>query len=770
MLAMRIALLAVLAVALARPEVHRAATGTWLGIGALAVLGLVVVALAVWALAAGKAAAVRWGLAASGLGLLLLAGGWGAVAIANGPKPINQSTASAAVAILIDNGPTSGYENPSGETRLDLAREMATWLISRYPSDSRFAALDRSARPAAFALDAAAVQRRITQTEPLQSTRPLAERIEAAVRLLRTSDLPRRALFIVTDLSEGNWGAEESGGSESGGETEREAIDTALDQLIAEEPQVKVQVVDIGSASYRNRVLGELELADATPPRGVATTLSVEVAQQRSASDAEVPPAATRQLTLELRMFGDEAGLPIERDGETVYPPLRTVDRQSLQLGEGQPAQVTLTVPPLEIGTHHGLVALTEPDPLAIDSVRYLTVRVAPPRRVLLIADDPRQREILAAVLNPRGVEDPRREYDIDLGSSASLRDRSLEPYAAVGLFDPALPPTLVRQQLENWVHAGGSLFVALGPAVDAETGGGNISWPLVGSPQRIWRVRPPGTFLQIVQSGHPAVATFSSIPGGAPWNVHRVSLYWQLAEREAWSTVMKYAGTDHPALAERRWDAGRVVLLTTPLPALVPPADQWNDLLAAADAWPIFGLLHQIFEDLSGGRQSQMNVAVGQPVAVALPEQAASRFQWFAPDSPAVAIDAAEGVVVPGPPLVAGNYWLRGGGGERYGYSANLSAAATRLERVEPARLDALLGAENYRLVRNRDDVQWAEGEASDSRSLYAGVMLLVAALFLLEQLLSNRFYPSRRDSPLNDTSTRGAGADGKRTPVAAA
>lgn len=749
LLAMRVALLVMLAVALARPEVHRAATGTWLGIAALAVVALLLLGMALWALATGQSSSLRWALAATGIVLLLAAGGWGAAAIAGGPRPVDNPAASAAVAILIDNGPTSAYEIPAGDTRIAIARDMATWLISRYPQDSRFAVLDRSGRPAAFAMDATAVQRRISQTEPLQMTRPLIERIEAAVRLLRTSELPRRALFVVTDLTESGWGSSEDDSA------------ATLAALIAEEPRVMVQVVDTGSASYFNRSLGRVELADPTPPRGVPATLSVEVHQERKGT---VATGANRQLTVQLRVFGDETGLPVERDGEVVYPPLQTADRQTVRVTDGQPARVVLTLPPLEVGTHHAVVELVDPDPLAVDNRRYATVRVAEPRRVLLIADDPEQREIMALILNPHGVKDPRREYDIEMGSTASLRDRSLEPYAAVGLFDPTLPPVLVRRQMERWVREGGNLFVALGPSIDAEAVSGEVDWPLVGNPGRVWRVPDPGTFLQILRSGHAAVEAFSSFPGGAPWNAFRVHLYWQLRDSEQWSAVMQYAGTDHLALAERRFEEGRVAVLTTPLPARMPPSREWNELLAAGDAWPVFILVQQIFEDLSGGRMSEMNVAVGQPVALSISPESASRYQLFAPESPAVPVDAGEGVIVPGIPLLAGNYWLRGSGGQRYGYSANLPPSATDLARVGEERLDAVLGVENYQLVRNRDDVQWAEGETSDSRPLYAGVMLVVAGLFLLEQILSNRFYQQGREPRSSATE-----AGGKPATVAA-
>ena len=86
----------------------------------------------------------------------------------------------------------------------------------------------------------------------------------------------------------------------------------------------------------------------------------------------------------------------------------------------------------------------------------------------------------------------------------------------------------------------------------------------------------------------------------------------------------------------------------------------------------------------------------------------------------------------------------LRGLTGQPFvrGFSINTPAAETQLVRVDPSLLDELLGSDNYRIARNRSEVESSVGQARFGRELYPLLMLLVAGLFLAEQAMSNRFY----------------------------
>ena len=95
-------------------------------------------------------------------------------------------------------------------------------------------------------------------------------------------------------------------------------------------------------------------------------------------------------------------------------------------------------------------------------------------------------------------------------------------------------------------------------------------------------------------------------------------------------------------------------------------------------------------------------------------------------------------------PPEQAGIYRLRGqrGGPIARAFSVNVPAADTLLARIDSEQLDEQLGSGNYRVARDRDEVQSSVGQARFGRELYPLLMVLVAGLFLGEQAMSNRFY----------------------------
>jgi hypothetical protein len=627
LLAMRIGLVVFFILALAQPQIHQSLVATWLGVVGLVGLGLLLIGLSMWGHAREVKRLVIRSLLIVGVLLVLLGGGWGVATLASGPRPMALTTAPAAVVVLIDNSPTTGLVDNEGVVTLDRAKEIATFIFGRYPLDSRLSIMDRTARPAAFAIDAAAVQKSLNGINVEQVTRPLEERIEAAVRLLRTSDMPRRNLFIISNMAAAGWP-----------NLEAESASPVL-ALLAEEPQVAIQVFDVGIAEVRNRSLGEIELADSTPPQDVPTTIAVKVVDELVANSvagqadsvaAELSRATVRPATVRARLFENMPGLPAERDGATIYPANRPVDQQSVTMDSGS-GFVQLTLPPLPLGTHHGVVELVDSDRLEIDDRRFFTINVVQPAKVLLVVDRPEDQQVISAILNLWGEDDNRREYSLDTTSVSTMATIDFSQYAAIGMFDPSVPDSATQAKLVAWVTQGGNLFVTVGPSLanaaladgsNASSVLGEIQWDLLGNPQRIWRVPEPGTFLQITAPGHPALGKLASLPGGPPFNAFRVQQYWQIPSDAGFEELLRFAGTEHFALGERAIGKGRVVLLTTPLPAMLDPASRWNDLLATtlANVWPVnVILMRELFEELTGGRSSHLNVRVGENLALPL-------------------------------------------------------------------------------------------------------------------------------------------------------
>ncbi len=91
-----------------------------------------------------------------------------------------------------------------------------------------------------------------------------------------------------------------------------------------------------------------------------------------------------------------------------------------------------------------------------------------------------------------------------------------------------------------------------------------------------------------------------------------------------------------------------------------------------------------------------------------------------------------------------AGTYWLRGAA-LGAGFSANLPSDAIQLGRIDSSQLDQIFGPDQYSFATNREGIEFAESKATQRVSLYSPAMLLALLVFVLEQILGNRFYRSR-------------------------
>ena len=188
LLALRIAAVVALALALARPVIHQSTSISWLSIGLVGLLGVGLLVMATVALTSGYSRRTAAGLGLAAVGVLLITLLWAGYTAATGPAPQIETAAPVAIALVLDNSPTISWQSPSDD-RLARLKETASWLIRQLPPTSPVAIVDRSAKPAVFSLDTAGALSKIDQLEPLQVPQPIATRIEAAVRLVRTSEL-----------------------------------------------------------------------------------------------------------------------------------------------------------------------------------------------------------------------------------------------------------------------------------------------------------------------------------------------------------------------------------------------------------------------------------------------------------------------------------------------------------------------------------------------------------------------------------------------------
>lgn len=115
--------------------------------------------------------------------------------------------APVATAIVFDTSSRMAYRE-FNQTRLDIAQEKGRWLIKQLPSASKFVVLDSTSTRSGFDVDRGAAILRLDQLQVAPATRPLSESIENAYTVLAKSTKPTKELFVFTDLSEAAWNRE----------------------------------------------------------------------------------------------------------------------------------------------------------------------------------------------------------------------------------------------------------------------------------------------------------------------------------------------------------------------------------------------------------------------------------------------------------------------------------------------------------------------------------------------------------------------------------
>ena len=707
LLAMRIAAIAALAVALARPAIHQSVSVTWFSIALIAAAGLALLVMATVAVIHDKSRAMRYVLAGSAS--VLLGGSllWGAVTYALGPSVAIDDSGPIALAIVVDNSPTSGWKK-AGDDRMRIIKEVAAGVISKLPRTSRVAVLDRSATPASFSLDVAGAISKLESMQPIAQARSIAARIDSAARLVRTSELENRQVLLLTDMTQSTW--------------DQAALQSPLAETLAASPAFSLTVFDTGGFVGTNYSLESLKLSDPSPPAQAQTALTVtlrsETLGETNSSDSELSPSdeldavsgmQANSVTVELQMYQSDSGLPVVRDGEVVYPSLVSVDRTTSTLASGDAAELVLTIPGLPVGTHHGLVRISNRDALAVDDQRFFTVTVRDASPVLLVAESIDEAVVIEAAINfsdTGGVQSGAQsgvpsnaEFSVERIGFADLGVARLSDYQAIVLVDP--PAEVLRDSaVGDYLAGGGGVMVTLGPSLGVDAPKSDWLPTLV----RPWRTADDGVFFQVNDAISPVT---DSLAGDTPWNDFRVFQYWQAESTAADTVLIRYTATGHIAMLERVFKSdgsdavGKLLVLTTPLPALSDGTRDWNRLFGV-DPWPAWLLTWQSIDYLTGRRGNEAMTTVGTPLTIELqvadegaPGEKqvatggapdgffkATRLQLFPPGgSPPIPIDAA--VQTPQVTIAEvgspGVYWLKGNRSGA-GFSANLASGAIDL------------------------------------------------------------------------------------------
>ncbi len=146
----------------------------------------------------------HWLLLALRMAIILLVAAALARPSLQGSGWVGDQEAPVAVAMVFDTQPRMEYRHQN-QTRLEAARETADWLLSQLPRESDVAVIDARYGSSVFAVDLGAARQRIERLTTSAVGSALAKSLTDALRLLKESDQPRKEIYVFTDLARASW-------------------------------------------------------------------------------------------------------------------------------------------------------------------------------------------------------------------------------------------------------------------------------------------------------------------------------------------------------------------------------------------------------------------------------------------------------------------------------------------------------------------------------------------------------------------------------------
>jgi hypothetical protein len=636
--------------------------------------------------------------------------------------------------VLVFDTSLSMQYRQAGQTRLEVARDLALEHLRQLPGGSRIAIADTSsANQIAFLPDLTAGSNRLGTLEVKAISHSLNDRVRAALEL-QNEDLSRvqevdvalpvserqnafvREIIVFSDMSPAAW---------------QQSDTNLLKAELEKDKSVNLYLIDVGLPQPTNIGLSDLKVSDSTLTAG--SPLRVQATVSATGRDAAT-------VAIDLSVLGEEGRL-VPKDTKSV----------ELRGAEGAVAQ--LTVSGLTGSLVQGELRLKSDDPLEFDNALYFTVEIQPPLDVLLVADDLADTKFWATALAPPTLQKLGRvKYRCTQLISSKLATTELAKYAAVCLINVRDLPEVAWRHLGEYVDAGGGAAVILG-----SRGINIVSYDLPAAqaflPAELRGNVPfePPEYIDLTNKlDHPLLKKFADWGGGvADLTAAEIRRIWRVKAKPNASVIAWYTSENKsPAILEKVHGKGRTVMLTTSVSSSAADdlQDQWNNL---PTRWSFIAFADQMMRYLSRQSQGTFNYVSGEDAIVRLdPERPIQQYLLRKPNS-----QQLPGEVPPGKSSLVirtmdqlGHYrFLDAASGSNFqrGFSVNAPTRENLLTPISTAELDEILGKDRYSLARAFDqlDKKGLRGQRI-GLEVFPFLMLLMWLVFMGEHLVANRFY----------------------------
>lgn len=643
------------------------------------------------------------------------------------PAPTGQFDLPVAAAFIFDNSLSLEYTQ-EGQTRLAVAKQLAKDHLRDFPAGSRVAIAESSQDdPVIFQASMSAAQSRIDSIEPSAVSVPINDRIVAAASLQRDDrkriaaeggdpSLDRfiRRIYVFTDLAATAWRLGES---------------TAVTRSFEEQPNLSVQIVDVGELEPRNTAIGNVTLSTEVITPDLPLSVSAEVKC--------VGEAGERKAVLSVM---GPRGQFVPRDSQvrTLEPGLSQRFDFALLTG--------LTGPVV-----HGEIRLQSTDPLRFDDVRYFTAIIGAAPRVLLVAPGLREAAETETALGLVGFEPA-------IITPQQLNTADVSKYQVVYLLSVPDVTDEVWSKLEAFVKAGGGLAVVLGSDLINSTRYNRAAAQQI-LPARLDTWQSAGNYkLSIDRREHPVFWKFRQYEDSESFaafqNDNNIYRFWKLTDRAGDSSVAaSFTDPDRsPAIIDRPHGLGRTVMFATSMHLAETNAARWNDLPSPnKPVWQWLAFVEQMTGHLARATDWRFNVLAGETVTLPFPPAQEDREYLLQRPSFAqtrITQKAQSASLSTSETRELGHYFITAPGAPPVsGFSVNAPPSESDLTRATDEQLEQLLGKGRVQIARTLGEIKADVNTSHLGKEVFPLILLLATIAFCGEHFIANWFYDSDND-----------------------
>ncbi|MBI3271812.1 MAG: BatA domain-containing protein [Planctomycetes bacterium] len=515
-------------------------------------------------------------------------------------QPVLKQTALSALiardthfVLVLDNSYSMGYQKSGQRTPFDRAKSAAGAILNQIDiaKGDKVSLVLLSDAPTLLMADPSVqvdlAKKRIAELALSDRGTRVTQVFPVLSELLEKSTLTRRKVVLLTDLARIGWTVEEQ---------EKQALRDALTK-IASLPDTTFHVVDVGSGDRRNLAVKSIS----TPAKIIGTDTSIEFA-------AEIHNFGEEEAATSVTFFVDNAK---QETAPISVPP-----------GQARPAPFSFKFH--EAGPHV-VTAELDPDALPADNRRSLAVDAHVTLRVLLVDGEPSpdneryqdEAIFVRLALNPTTDTDALERasiFAVDTVTPISFPSTPVKNFDLVILTNLEMIYEDKLAELETYVKSGGGLLVFLGDRV-SKSGYNELLWKKgegllpaeLGDPSGD-KTHGHAVRLEKPTLNHPALSFFTDARARPLLANLPVYEYYATTPDETRPEVKVLArytdSAGSPALIERRFGRGKVILCTT-------TADyEWTDMIKE-QGYVI--LVDQLAQYLSSQPQTFKNVQVGE-------------------------------------------------------------------------------------------------------------------------------------------------------------